>query len=244
MRYISLLLLHTSSAKFNMALSSKRFYSALALFSFPSRSDDSRSTVMTDGFTFSSVAVKCSGISVYLSLLRLFVLELYSLLLYAADVRVESVTAVSALRVDLLACDGFNVLDLYRIQGINCNHNRRASLLSTQKNRKMKKPCEALRITKRIWRAVEALESANPNIVSAPTSHVSPKRNIILVVLMSNLIAVFLLICALVRSSLFRMCLISTAITMIKMTILKNRMAKMGPRKAPKNTARSKTKQL
>lgn len=65
----------------SMALSSKRFYSALALFSFPSRSDDSRSTVTTEGFTFSSVAVKCSGISVYLSLLRLFVLELYSLLL-------------------------------------------------------------------------------------------------------------------------------------------------------------------
>ena len=151
---------------------------------------------------------------------------------------------MSALRVDLLACDGFNVLDLYRTQGINCNHNCRASLLSTQKNRKIKKPCEALRITKRIWRAVEALESANPNIVSAPMSHVSPKRNIIPVVLMSNLIAVFLLICALVRLSLFCVCLMRTPITMIKMTMLMKRMAKMGPRKAPKNTARSKTKQL
>ena len=210
-----------------------------AFFSFPSRSGDSRSTFTTESFSFGSVAVKCSDISVYLSLLRLSVLELYSLLLKTADVRVESVTAVSALRVDLLACDERNGLDLCRTQGINCNQDSRASLLSTQKNRKMKNPCEALRITKRIWKAVEALESANPIIVSAPRSHVSPKRNIILAILMSNLMAFFLVICVLVRSSLFRVCLMRTPITMIKMTTLKNRMAKMGPRKAPKNTARS-----
>ena len=35
-----------------------------------------------------------------------------------------------------------------------------------------------------------------------------------------------------------------TPITMTKMTTLKIRMAKIGPRKAPKNTAGSKTKQL
>ena len=33
-------------------------------------------------------------------------------------------------------------------------------------------------------------------------------------------------------------------ITMMKMTLLKSRMAKMGPKKAPKNTAGSKMKQL
>ena len=193
---------------------------------------------MPESFSFGSVAVKCSGISVYLSLLRLSVLELYSLLLKTADVK------VSALRIDLLACDERTGLALCWTQGINSNQDSRASLLSTQKNRKMKKPCEALRITKRICKAVEALESANPIIVSAPMSHVSPNRNIILAVLMSKLMASFLVICALVRSSLFRVCLMRTLITMIKMTTLNNRMAKIGPKKAPKNTARSLIKQL
>ena len=201
-----------------------------------SRSGDSRSSFTPESFSFGSVAVKCSGISVYLSLLRLSVLEF---LLKAADVKVKSVTAVSALRIDLLACDERNGLALCWTQGINSNQDSRASLLSTQKNRKMKKPCEALRITKRICKAVEALESANPIIVSAPMSHVSPNRNIILAVLMSKLMASFLVVCALVRSSLFRVCLMRTQITMIKMTALNNRMAKMGPKKAPKNTARS-----
>ena len=204
-----------------------------ALLSFSSRSGDSRSSFTTESFSFGSVAVKCSGISVYLSLLRLSVLELYSLLLKTADVKVP------ALRIDLLACDERNGLALCWTQGINSNQDSRASLLSTQKNRKMKKPCEALRITKRICKAVEALESANPVIVSAPMSHVSPNRNIILAVLMSKMMASFLVICALVRSSLFRVCLMRTQITMIKMTTLNNRMAKMGPKKAPKNTARS-----
>ena len=63
-------------------------------------------------------------------------------------------------------------------------------------------------------------------------------------ILMINLMAVFLFICSLVRSSLFRVCLTRTPITKTKMTTLKIRMAKMGPRKAPKNTAGSSMKQL
>ena len=63
-------------------------------------------------------------------------------------------------------------------------------------------------------------------------------------VLMMNLMAVFLFICCLVRSSLFRVCLTRTPITNTKMTKLKSRIVKMGPRKAPKNTAGSVMKQL
>ena len=44
--------------------------------------------------------------------------------------------------------------------------------------------------------------------------------------------------------SLVLVCLMMTPITKTKMTMLKSRMAKMGPRKAPKNTAGSETKQL
>jgi len=108
----------------------------------------------------------------------------------------------------------------------------------------MKKPWKALRITKRTWKAVEALESPNPVTVSAPKSHVSPKRNMTPVILISNLIVVFLFTRYLVRSSVLRLCLMSTPITRTKMTTLKSRMAKMGPRKAPKNTAASEMKQL
>ena len=108
----------------------------------------------------------------------------------------------------------------------------------------MKKPWKALRITKRIWKAVEALESPKPVIVSAPKSHVRPKRNMTPVILISNLIVVFLFTCSLERPSVFRLCLMSTPITRTNITMLKSRMAKMGPRKAPKKTAASEMKQL
>jgi len=123
-------------------------------------------------------------------------------------------------------------------------HDTRASLLNTQKNTKMKKPWKALRVTKRTWKAVEALESPNPVIVSAPKSHVSPKRNMIPVKLISNLTDVFLFIPSLERPSVLRLCLMITLITKTKMTTLKSRMAKMGPRKALKNTVASEMKQL
>jgi len=108
----------------------------------------------------------------------------------------------------------------------------------------MKKPWKALRVTKRTWKAVEALESPNPVIVSAPKSHVSPKRNMIPVKLISNLTDVFLFIPSLERPSVLRLCLMITLITKTKMTTLKSRMAKMGPRKALKNTVASEMKQL
>ena len=41
----------------------------------------------------------------------------------------------------------------------------------------MKKPWKALKITNRTWKAVEALASPNPVTLSAPKSHVRPKRN-------------------------------------------------------------------
>ena len=144
-----------------------------------------------------------------------------------------------------LACNGCSDLDLYRPQESNSDQDSRASLLNTQKNKKMKKPWKALRITKRAWKAVEALESLSPVTVSAPKSHVRPKRNMTPVVLMSSLMTVFrLFVCSLVRPSLFRMCLMRIPITKTKMTALKIRIAKMGPRKAPKNTAGSLMKQL
>ena len=94
-----------------------------------------------------------------------------------------------------------------------------------------------MRITKRIWRAVEALESANPNIVSAPTSHVSTKRNIILVELMSNLIAVFLLIKCFSTVKFVSHVLDDDPnhYSIKLMTTLIKRMAKIGPRNVPKN---------
>ena len=101
-----------------------------------------------------------------------------------------------------------------------------------------------MRSTKRIWNAVEAAALPNPVTVSAPKSHVRPKRDMTLAILMSSLMAVFLFICSLVRPSVFRVCLMRTLITMTKMTTLKIRMAKIGPRKAPKNTAGSEIKQL
>ena len=101
-----------------------------------------------------------------------------------------------------------------------------------------------MQITKRTWKAEDAVALPKPVTVSAPKSHVRPKRNMIPAILMNNLTTVFLFICSFVRSSLFRVCLMITPITKTKMTTLTIRMAKMGPRKAPKNTAGSLMKQL
>ena len=101
-----------------------------------------------------------------------------------------------------------------------------------------------MQITKRTWKAKDAVALPKPVTVSAPKSHVRPKRNMIPAILMNNLTTVFLFICSFVRSSLFRVCLMITPITKTKMTTLTIRMAKMGPRKAPKNTAGSLMKQL
>ena len=103
----------------------------------------------------------------------------------------------------------------------------------------MKKPWRELNSAKRIWNTSEAEET-----VSAANSHVSPKRNITPVILISRRIAVAVVICSLVLSEVFLKCRISTITTATKMTMLKRRMAKMGPRKAPKNTPVLPMKQL
>ena len=61
---------------------------------------------------------------------------------------------------------------------------------------------------------------------------------------MSNLIVVFFFICFSLWTSVFRVRLMRTMITMTKMTALKIKMAKMGPKKAPKNTPISSIKHL
>ena len=101
-----------------------------------------------------------------------------------------------------------------------------------------------MQITKRTWKAVEAVVSLIPVTVSAPKSHVRPKRNMIPAIVMNSMMAIFKFIFSLMRSSLFRVCLMIAPITKTKMTTLTIRMAKMGPRKAPKNTAGSLMKQL
>ena len=183
--------------------------------------------------------------------MRSSVLELFLLLLEKAEL-VRLVKFVSAVLTFVLlpeitflaACVGRDDLNRLPQHESSCNHKSRTSLLNTQKNRKMKKPWKALKITKRTWKAVEALESPNPVTVRAPKSHVRPKRNMTPAILMSNLMVVFTFICCLACSSVFRVCVMRTPITMMKMTKFKSKMAKMGPRKAPKNTAGSKTKQL
>ena len=102
-----------------------------------------------------------------------------------------------------------------------------------------------MRNTNRTWKAAEALGFPNPVTVNAPKSHVRPKRNIIPVILMRIFMAVFFLFtCSVVRLRVFRVCLMRTPITMIKMTTLKSKMTKMGPRKLAKNTTGSEMKQL
>ena len=83
-------------------------------------------------------------------------LELFLLLLEKAEL-VGLVKFVSAVLTFVLlpeitflaACDGRDDLNRLPPQGSSSNHKSRTSLLNTQKNRKMKKPWKALKITKR-----------------------------------------------------------------------------------------------
>ena len=142
--------------------------------------------------------------------------------------------------------DGRTDLDLLRqdTQENTSNQDSRASLLITQKNRKIKNPWKALRITKMNWKAVETSGSPNPVTVSPPKIHVRPKRNVIPAILMSKRTVFFLLICLLERLFIFQWCFINTVKTIADITMLKSRMTKMGPRKAPKKTAGLEMKQL
>ena len=93
-------------------------------------------------------------------------------------------------------------------------------------------------MAKRVWKTIEA-----PVTVKAPNSHVRPKRAITPMVLIRTLMTVCRFVLSVVPIFFFA-CLMSTVITMTNMTELKSMMAKMGPRKAPKNTPVLPMKQL
>ena len=112
-------------------------------------------------------------------------------------------------------------------------------MLKTHKNRKIKKPWKPLKTTKRIWKGSEA-----PEMVRAPKIHVSPNNDVMPVMLINSLKAVFCFICSFRCPIVFLMCLTRTITTTIIMTKLKSRTAKIGSKKAPKNTLRSPIKQL
>ena len=117
-------------------------------------------------------------------------------------------------------------------------HNSRASFPSTQKKRKMKKPCREVKMVKRYWNVSEASD-----MVSAPNTHDIPKRNMIPKVLMNNRLTPSTT-CFSLLPYFFIECITSTLITSTKMTELKIIMAKIGTRKAPKKTPTSPMKQL
>ena len=96
-----------------------------------------------------------------------------------------------------------------------------------------------MKSAKRIWNTNEASE-----MVSAASTHVSPNRTITPMMLISRRIAFAVLICSFALALLFMLCRSSTTTTVTNMTALKSRMAKIGPRKAPKNTPILPMKQL
>ena len=113
------------------------------------------------------------------------------------------------------------------------------SLPNTQKKRKMKKPCSELNMAKRNWKAVEASRT-----VRAPNIHVSPKRAITPTMLVMSLKTLCWFTWSLLANFFRRLFWISTLMTVKNTTALRSKMAKMGPRKAPKNTPGSPMKQL
>ena len=114
-------------------------------------------------------------------------------------------------------------------------HDCLASLLSTQKNTKRKKPWEELNIAKRIWKASEvSLTTVRP-----PNTHVSPSRNVTPI---SLKIKPIIVVVPLVDS--FLLCLMAVLATITNTMELNIRMAAMGPMKAPNNTRISPMKQL
>ena len=82
------------------------------------------------------------------------------------------------------------------------------------------------------------------DMVSAPNNHVSPNRHMIPNMLMSNRLVLSTKFLSFLLLYFFMECLIRTLITTKKMTQLKIRTAKIGTKKAPKNTPTSPMKQL
>ena len=95
--------------------------------------------VNTEGFSFFCSATLVRGMSM--------ALKVYPLLLEMAEVSFESVRPMLAVltlglapTLSYLSCDGCSDLDTWWLQETKFNQASRASLLNTQKNRKMKKP--------------------------------------------------------------------------------------------------------
>ena len=123
-------------------------------------------------------------------------------------------------------------------QQSTCSQSSRVSFPSTQKKRKMKKPCSELNMAKRNWKVMEA-----SRIVRAPKTHISPKRVITPIIPVTSLTTFCRFALSLLLNR-FWLCLTSTAVIITKIVALKSMMAKMGPRKAPKKTPGSPMKQL
>ena len=113
------------------------------------------------------------------------------------------------------------------------------SFAKTTKNRKMKRPWNELKITNKKLKAVPA-----PRTVNAPKSQVSPKRIMTPKRLSIVRIAPFLRLDFSVLLNFLVLCLTMTTSTKIKTIRLKIMMARMGPRKAAKNTMEWLMKQL
>lgn len=94
-------------------------------------------------------------------------------------------------------------------------------------------------MTKRNWKAVDASLT-----VRAAKNQESPKSDMIPTMLMSRRTVVLLFCCSFTRPRELLLCLTRMTTTVTKMTALKSRMAKIGPRKAPQNTPGSPMKQL
>ena len=123
-------------------------------------------------------------------------------------------------------------------QQSTCSQSSRVSFPSTQKKRKMKKPCSELNMAKRNWKVMEA-----SRIVRAPKTHINPKRVITPIMPIISLTTLCCFVLSLLLNR-FRLCLMSTVVIITKIIALKSMMAKMGPRKAPKKTPGSPMKQL
>ena len=106
-----------------------------------------------------------------------------------------------------------------------------ASLLITQKKRKIKKPWKELKMVKRIEPV-----SLSPGIekVRMAKNQVSPNRNITLLILIIRRTMVFRLLTGSVfRATVLLVCRISTTLIQMNMLLFKTVTMRIGTRKAP-----------
>ena len=103
----------------------------------------------------------------------------------------------------------------------------------------MKNPCVELKMMNNIWNANDASLT-----VKAAKSQDRPNRNIKPATLRSVLKMVLWFNLSSTLADFFIVCFIRTLATIMNITILKSKMANMGPKKTPKNTPRLLMKQL